>query len=249
MDQNALKEQTGKESVKYIKSGMIVGLGTGSTVKYMVDELGKQVQEGKIKDIIGVTTSNRTAKQARDLGITKDIIGVTTSNRTAKQARDLGITIKDIDDVDHIDLTIDGADEISDDFQGIKGGGGALLWEKIVANASNKVMWIVDESKLVHKLGAFPLPVEVIPFGSQHVFDRLEKKGYKPTWRMDGDKKFRTDENNYIIDLHLGEIDDPKALADELIHMVGIVETGLFLNRVNDVIVGTPEGPKVLHAR
>ena len=179
----------------------------------------------------------------------KDIIGVTTSNRTAKQARDLGITIKDIDDVDHIDLTIDGADEISDDFQGIKGGGGALLWEKIVANASNKVMWIVDESKLVHKLGAFPLPVEVIPFGSQHVFDRLEKKGYKPTWRMDGDKKFRTDENNYIIDLHLGEIDDPKALADELIHMVGIVETGLFLNRVNDVIVGTPEGPKVLHAR
>ncbi len=227
MDQNALKEQTGKESVKYIKSGMIVGLGTGSTVKYMVDELGKQVQEGKIKDIIGVTTSNRTAKQARDLGI----------------------TIKDIDDVDYIDLTIDGADEISDDFQGIKGGGGALLWEKIVANASNKVMWIVDESKLVHKLGAFPLPVEVIPFGSQHVFDRLEKKGYKPTWRMDGDKKFRTDENNYIIDLHLGEIDDPKALADELIHMVGIVETGLFLNRVNDVIVGTPEGPKVLHAR
>ena len=171
MDQNALKEQTGKESVKYIKSGMIVGLGTGSTVKYMVDELGKQVQEGKIKDIIGVTTSNRTAKQARDLGI----------------------TIKDIDDVDHIDLTIDGADEISDDFQGIK--------------------------------------------------------GYKPTWRMDGDKKFRTDENNYIIDLHLGEIDDPKALANELIHMVGIVETGLFLNRVNDVIVGTPEGPKVLHAR
>ena len=102
MDQNALKEQTGKESVKYIKSGMIVGLGTGSTVKYMVDELGKQVQEGKIKDIIGVTTSKRTAKQARDLGI----------------------TIKDIDDVDHIDLTIDGADEISDDFQGIKGGGG-----------------------------------------------------------------------------------------------------------------------------
>ena len=227
MNQDELKAQTGRESVKYIKSGMIVGLGTGSTVRYMVDELGKQVQEGKLTDIIGVTTSTRTAKQARDLGI----------------------TIKDIDDVDHIDLCIDGADEVSDDFQGIKGGGGALLWEKIVANASNKIIWIVDESKLVHKLGKFPLPVEVIPFGAQLIFNRLEKKGYNPSWRMDGDHKFLTDEKNYIIDLHLEEIDHPVELADELIHMVGLVETGLFLNRVNDVIVGTQDGPKVLHAR
>ena len=227
MNQDELKAQTGKESVKYIKSGMIVGLGTGSTVRYMVDELGKQVQAGKLTDIIGVTTSSRTTKQAESLGI----------------------TIKTLDDVDHPDRTIDGADEISDDFQGIKGGGGALLWEKIVANASNKVMWIVDQSKMVHQLGKFPLPVEVIPFGSQHVFARLEKKGYQPSWRMAGDQKYRTDENNYIIDLHLGQIDHPAALADELIHMVGVVETGLFLNRVNDVIVGTDEGPKVLHAR
>ena len=223
MNQDELKAQTGKESVKYIKSGMIVGLGTGSTVRYMVDELGKQIKEGNLTDIVGVTTSSRTAKQARDLGI----------------------TIKDIDDVDHIDLCIDGADEVSDDFQGIKGGGGALLWEKIVANASDKKIWIVDQSKLVHKLGKFPLPVEVIPFGAQLVFNRMEKKGYKPSWRMDGDQKFLTDEKNYIIDLHLGEIDHPMQLADELIHMVGVVESGLFLNRVNDVIVGT----KVLHAR
>ena len=227
MNQDELKAQTGRESVKYIKSGMIVGLGTGSTVRYMVDELGKQVQEGKLTDILGFTTSTRTAKQARDLGI----------------------TIKDIDDVDHIDLCIDGADEVSDDFQGIKGGGGALLWEKIVANASNKIIWIVDESKLVHKLGKFPLPVEVIPFGAQLVFNRLEKKGYKPSWRMDGDHKVLTDEKNYIIDLQLEEIDHPVELADELIHMVGLVKTGLFLNRVNDVIVGTQDGPKVLHAR
>lgn len=227
MNQDELKKQTGIESVKYIKSGMIVGLGTGSTVRYMVDELGKQVQAGKLTNIIGVTTSTRTTKQAESLGI----------------------TIKNIDDVDHIDLTIDGADEVSDDFQGIKGGGGALLWEKIVANASNKIVWIVDKSKLVHQLGKFPLPVEVIPFGSQLVFNRLEKKGYHPTWRMDGDQKFLSDEKNYIIDLHLGEIDHPEKLADELIHMVGIVETGLFLNRVNDVVVGTQNGPKILHAR
>jgi ribose 5-phosphate isomerase len=155
MNQDELKAQTGRESVKYIKSGMIVGLGTGSTVRYMVDELGKQVQEGKLTDIIGVTTSTRTAKQARDLGI----------------------TIKDIDDVDHIDLCIDGADEVSDDFQGIKGGGGALLWEKIVANASNKIIWIVDESKLVHKLGKFPLPVEVTPLWRPAVLQPAGKEG------------------------------------------------------------------------
>jgi ribose 5-phosphate isomerase A len=227
MNQDELKAQTGQESVNYIKSGMIVGLGTGSTVRYMVDELGKRVQAGKLTGITGITTSSRTAKQAKALGI----------------------TIKDIDEVDHIDLCIDGADEVSDDFQGIKGGGGALLWEKIVANASNKIIWIVDESKLVHQLGKFPLPIEVIPFGAQLVFNRLEKKGYKPSWRMDGDNKFLTDEKNYIIDLHLGKIDHPAQLADELIHMVGVVESGLFLNRVNDVIVGTQNGPKILHAR
>ena len=227
MNQDELKQQVGREAVNYIHPGMIVGLGTGTTVHCLVDALGEKMKAGQITDITCVTTSNRTTRQAEALGI----------------------PVKAIDDVDHIDLTIDGADEVSADFQGIKGGGGALLWEKIVANASDKVMWIVDQSKLVHKLGKFPLPVEVIPFGSQHVFNRLEKKGYKPTWRMDGDKKFRSDENNYIIDLHLEEIDHPAALADELIHMVGIVETGLFLNRVNDVIVGTDEGPKVLHAR
>ncbi|WP_283621236.1 ribose-5-phosphate isomerase RpiA [Limosilactobacillus avium] len=227
MNQDELKAQTGQESVNYIKSGMIVGLGTGSTVRYMVDELGKRVQAGELTGITGVTTSSRTAKQAKELGI----------------------TIKDIDEVDHIDLCIDGADEVSDDFQGIKGGGGALLWEKIVANASDKIIWIVDESKLVHQLGKFPLPIEVIPFGAQLVFNRLEKKGYKPSWRMDGDNKFLTDEKNYIIDLHLGKVDHPAQLADELIHMVGVVESGLFLNRVNDVIVGTQNGPKVLHAR
>ena len=226
MNQNELKALVGQAAVKFIEDGMIVGLGTGSTVRYMVDALGKRVQEEGL-----------------------NVIRVTTSNRTTAQAQSLGITIKDIDEVDHIDLCIDGADEVSDDFQGIKGGGGALLWEKIVANASNKIIWIVDESKLVHKLGKFPLPVEVIPFGAQLIFNRLEKKGYKPSWRMDGDHKFLTDEKNYIIDLHLEEIDHPVELADELIHMVGLVETGLFLNRVNDVIVGTQNGPKILHAR
>ncbi|HJF54072.1 MAG TPA: ribose-5-phosphate isomerase RpiA [Limosilactobacillus coleohominis] len=225
MDQNELKAQVGKEAVKYIQDGMIVGLGTGSTVRYMVDALGERVKNEGLK-----------------------IIGVTTSNRTTKQAESLGITIKDIDDVDHIDLCIDGADEVDDDFNGIKGGGGALLWEKIVNNASTKKIWIVDQSKLVPRIGDFGVPVEVIPFGSQHVFNTFEKKGYKPVWRMDGDHKYRTDENNFIIDIHLGQIDDPHALAEDLIHTVGVVEHGLFLNRVDDVIVGRDNGPEVLHA-
>ena len=225
MDQNELKAQVGKEAVKYIQDGMIVGLGTGSTVRYMVDALGERGKNEGLK-----------------------IVGVTTSNRTTKQAESLGITIKDIDDVDHIDLCIDGADEVDDDFNGIKGGGGALLWEKIVNNASTKKIWIVDQSKLVPRIGDFGVPVEVIPFGAQHVFNTFEKKGYKPVWRMDGDHKYRTDENNFIIDIHLGQIDDPHALAEDLIHTVGVVEHGLFLNRVDDVIVGRDNGPEVLHA-
>lgn len=225
MDQNELKAQVGQEAVKYIEDGMIVGLGTGSTVRYMVDALGERVKNEGLH-----------------------IVGVTTSNRTTEQAESLGITIKDIDDVDHIDLTIDGADEVDDDFNGIKGGGGALLWEKIVNNASTKNMWIVDQSKLVPRIGEFGVPVEVIPFGAQHVFNSFEKKGYNPQWRMDGDHKYRTDENNFIIDIKVGQIKDPHALAEDLIHTVGVVEHGLFLNRVNDVIVGRDNGPEVLHA-
>lgn len=225
-EQNKLKALVGQEAVKYVKDGMIVGLGTGSTVRYMVDALGKRVNDEGLQ-----------------------IVGVTTSTRTTKQAESLGITIKDLDAVDHIDLVIDGADEVSDDFQGIKGGGGALLWEKIVADASRKCMWIVDQSKMVHKLGAFPLPVEVIPFGSSHVFAKLDKLGMKPSWRMNGQEKYLTDQDNYIIDLHLGQIDNPAQLYEKLIHIVGVVEVGLFLNRVNDVIVGTENGPVVKHAR
>ncbi|KRL73100.1 ribose-5-phosphate isomerase RpiA [Ligilactobacillus saerimneri] len=227
MDQNQLKKLVGEKSVEWIEDGMIVGLGTGSTVKFMVDALGKRVQEEGL-----------------------NIIGVTTSNRTAEQARSLNIPLKSVDEVDHIDLTIDGADEISADFQGIKGGGAALLFEKIVATNSKKVMWIVDESKLSQQLGSFPLPVEVIPYGSQKVFERFEAKGLNPTFRKNADgSMLRTDSQNYIIDLHLKEIADPHTLADYLIKQVGVVEHGLFLDMVNTVIVGRQDGPEVLEAR
>lgn len=228
MNQDQLKKLVGEKSVEWIKDGMIVGLGTGSTVKFMVDELGRKIQAGNLKQIIGVTTSKVTAKQATELGI----------------------PLKSVDEVDHIDLTIDGADEISSDFQGIKGGGAALLFEKIVATNSTKNLWIVDQSKMVDKLGAFPLPVEVIPYGSQKIFERFEAKGFNPSFRKTADGGLLlTDSENYIIDLHLERIEDPHELASYLDHQVGVVEHGLFLDLVNTVIIGTENGPEVLEAR
>lgn len=222
--QDAMKKEAGIAAAQLVKDGMVAGLGTGSTVKFLVDELGRRVKEEGL-----------------------EFTGVTTSRRTQEQAEGYGIKIVDIDDVDRIDLTIDGADEVDANFNGIKGGGAALLWEKIVAVNSDKIVWIVDSSKVVDVIGKFPLPVEVIPFGWSHVFKRFEERGYKPVLRLDADgEPVRTDERNYVIDLHLERIDNPQELAEDLINTVGVVEHGLFLNMVNEVIVGDPEGPRVL---
>ncbi len=226
MTQDELKQLVGKAAVDFIEDGMTVGLGTGSTVKYMVDALGEKVKKQGI-----------------------NIVGVSTSKRTAEQATALGIEIKDVDEVDHIDLTIDGADQIDKNFQGIKGGGAAHLWEKIVAINSNKNMWIVDESKMADELGSFPLPLEVIPYGSKQLFKRLEAKGYHPEFRMANGKHVLTDSDNFVIDLHMGHISEPHELAKDLDSMTGIVEHGLFLDLVNTVIVGREDGPQILKAR
>lgn len=222
--QDALKKAAGIEAAKLINNGMIAGLGTGSTVRFLVDELGRRVQEEGLR-----------------------FTGVTTSRRTQEQAEGYGITIVDIDDVDRIDVTIDGADEVDSNFNGIKGGGAALLWEKIVAVNSDRIVWIVDESKVVDTIGKFPLPVEVIPFGAGQVIKKFEARGYKPVLRLDAaGQPVRTDENNYVVDLHLERIDHPEALAEDLITTVGVVEHGLFLNMVDTVIVGDPNGPRVM---
>ena len=222
--QDALKKAAGIEAAKLIHSGMIAGLGTGSTVRFLVDELGRRVKEEGL-----------------------EFTGVTTSRRTQEQAEGYGIKIVNIDDVDHIDVTIDGADEVDKNFNGIKGGGAALLWEKIVATNSNKIVWIVDESKVVDTIGKFPLPVEVIPFGAGQVVKKFEARGYKPVLRLDAEgHPVRTDENNYVVDLHLECIEHPEALAEDLINTVGVVEHGLFLHMVDQVIVGDPNGPRVL---
>ncbi|QBP18858.1 ribose-5-phosphate isomerase RpiA [Acetilactobacillus jinshanensis] len=226
MNQDALKQIAAREAVKFVKDDMVVGLGTGSTVKYMIQALGKRLREKNLH-----------------------IVGIPTSNRTARRARRAGIPIKNIDDIDHIDLTIDGADQVDKNYQGIKGGGIAHLWEKIVAINSTKNIWIVDETKLTNHLGSFPLPLEVIPYGSSQLFVRLKKMGYHPTFRMSHGRHILTHSRNYIIDLNLGQIDHPHHLSKQLDEMTGIVEHGLFLDIVNTVIVGHPDGPEIINAR
>jgi len=219
-----LKQMVGIESAKYVKDGMTVGLGTGSTAYFMVEEIGRRIKEE---------------------GLT--ITGVTTSKATEKQALGLGIPLKSIVEVDYVDITIDGADEISNDFQGTKGGGAALLFEKIVATNSKENIWIVDESKMVTHLGAFPLPVEVIPYGSEQIFKKMKENNLNPSFRLtETGEKLLTDSDNYIIDLHLEKIEAPTELAAWLDTQVGVVEHGLFLDITNRVIIGTSEGVKTI---
>ena len=218
-----LKEQVGIKAAEFVKDGMIVGLGTGSTAYYFVAELGRRIKEEGLK-----------------------ITAVTTSSVTYDQAESLGIPLKAIDDVEVVDVTVDGADEVDPQLNGIKGGGGALLMEKIVATNSKDCIWIVDESKQVETLGAFKLPVEVVQYGAENLFRRFEQKGYHPVFRLADDHRFVTDQGNFIIDLDLKVIKDTEALANELDHTVGVVEHGLFLNMISKVIVGTPDGPVII---
>ena len=221
-----VKQMVGEKAAEYVKDGMIVGLGTGSTAYYLVEALGRRVKEGLT------------------------ITGVTTSTRTKEQAKSLNIPLVDLNDVDKIDLTIDGSDEISEDYQGIKGGGGALLFEKLVANNSEKVIWIVDDSKMVKTLGAFPLPVEIVSFGYKQLFRLFESKKLQPELRLnDSKERYVTDGGHYIVDLHLNTIEDPKELATWLDGLTGVVEHGLFLDMVNTVIVGHEDSVEVLDVR
>ena len=220
-----LKKLAGIKAAEFVQSGMIVGLGTGSTAYYFVEEIGRRIKEEGLK-----------------------ITAVTTSSVTSKQAEELGILLKSIDDVDQVDVTVDGADEVDSAFNGIKGGGGALLMEKVVAVPTKHYIWVVDESKMVEKLGAFKLPVEVVQYGAEQLFRRFERAGYKPAFRQKDGQRFVTDMQNFIIDLDLGVIENPVEFAQELDHVVGVVEHGLFNQMVDKVIVAGKSGLQVLEA-
>ena len=222
MDQ---KKVAGYKAAEYVKDGMVVGLGTGSTAKHMVDAVGEMVKNGL------------------------KIQGVPTSKATEQQARELGIPLLNIDDVDHIDLAIDGVDEIDGDFNATKGGGAALFREKVVASLAKEIIWVMDESKLVDKLGAFPLPVEVLPYGYQIVFNKLKNYGFNPKMRMDGEELLRTDNGNYIIDLHTGAPVDVEDIRIKVNGIVGVLETGQFLKMCDRIIVGADDGARVIEAK
>ncbi|MEX0380022.1 ribose-5-phosphate isomerase RpiA [Leuconostoc sp. MS02] len=215
MSQELQKIIAARRAAEFVKNGMVVGIGSGSTIAHVVDALGERVVTEHLK-----------------------IVGVATSEKTRRNAAQLGIPMYNVDDVDKIDLTIDGADQIADDFSAIKGGGAALLWEKIVAFNSRENIWVVDATKRVSKLNQY-LPVEVIPYGSDQLFKRFQADGFHPTWRLDQNgNPVRTDSANFLIDLHLPIIESPRELGDELIKMVGVVEHGLFTDVVNRVVIG-----------
>ena len=218
-----LKKIAGIKAAEFVTDGMVVGLGTGSTAYYFVEEIGRRIKEEGLQ-----------------------ITAVTTSSVTTNQAQGLNIPLKSIDEVDEVDVTVDGADEVDRQFNGIKGGGGALLMEKVVATPTKQYIWVVDESKMVEKLGAFKLPVEVVQYGAEQVFRRFEKAGCKPSFREKDGQRFVTDMKNFIIDLDLGVIEDPIAFGRQLDLQVGIVEHGLFNQMVDKVIVAGQTGVQVL---
>lgn len=216
------KQLASEKSVEFIKNGMTLGLGTGSTVFFLVNKVAELVKSGL------------------------SVNCVSTSVQTTELAKSLGIKILGLDEVQKIDLTIDGADEVDENLNGIKGGGGALLFEKIVASNSDKVIWIVDSSKFVKKLGKFPLPVEVVPYGSKQLFHRFLDLGFNPVMRKNGKELNLTDSKNYIIDLNLDEIDDPIDLEVKIKMLPGVVEVGLFNNIADMIIIGKGESTEII---
>lgn len=213
------KDAAAKASLRYVNDGDIVGLGTGSTAAFMVRALAEKVRAGL------------------------KIVGIPTSKRTGELAASLGIAVTTLDEYQDINVTIDGADEFDSQLRLIKGGGGALLREKIVASASRKLVIIADSSKQASKLGRFPLPVEVIPFAEKLVARKIVAMGAQVKLREYAyGNPFVTDEGHYILDCHFGEIDDPEKIGSELRFMPGIVEHGLFLNMASVVVVGKADG-------
>lgn len=216
-----------KRAMDFVKPGMRLGLGTGSTAAWLVKLIGEEVRNNGLQ-----------------------IVAVATSDATAKLADQCGITVRSMDEVKWLDLTIDGADEFDPNLNLIKGGGAALLQEKIVATASDQMVVIADASKDVEILGRFPLPVEVVCFGwettkglIEEAISNMDLMGQRVTLRLDGNANaLLTDEGHYILDMHLGRIGNPRELSLILNQIPGVVETGLFLDIADAVVIGHVDG-------
>ena len=225
MSSDAFKIAAAQRALEYVESGMRLGLGTGSTAAKFVDLLGKKVADGL------------------------DVVCVATSQATQAQAEALGIRTATLDDLPFLDLTVDGADELDGDLRLIKGGGGALLREKIVATASGRMVVIADASKKVATLGAFPLPLEVVPFGltaTRNMITALAAdvgcEGDLNVRMLHGGKPFLTDGGNLILDCHFGRIEEPEELDEALKLIPGVVENGLFIGIADLAVIAGPDG-------
>jgi ribose 5-phosphate isomerase A len=224
-----LKRQAAARALEFVADGMKLGLGTGSTAKHFVDLLGEKVRAGL------------------------NVIGVPTSEATRIQAEQCGIRLTTLDDIDRLDLTVDGADEIDPALNAVKGGGGALLREKIVAAASDRMIVIADETKWVDVLGRFPLPVEVIPFGlaatqgaMARAFAESGNSGQMVVRNGKDGHVFVTDGGHWIVDAHLGRITEAPRLASLLNSIPGVVEHGLFIGLVSTAMLAGPQGIRVV---
>ncbi|MEP0945229.1 MAG: ribose-5-phosphate isomerase RpiA [Rhizobiaceae bacterium] len=228
----ALKTIAGRAALEFVQDGMRLGIGTGSTAEAFIKVLAPKVADGL------------------------NVIGVPTSERTRALCEQLNIPLTTLEQTPQLDLTIDGADEIDPALSLIKGGGGALLREKIVAAASKDMLVIADESKLVDPLGAFPLPIEVNPFGLaatrimiEHAADRLGLSGPLTLRMAQGDEPFVTDGGHYILDASFGRIVDPHTLSAALNAVPGVVEHGLFTGLAGRAIISNKDGARIVEAR
>lgn len=225
MDVERLKLEAAREGARRVVPGQVIGLGSGSTAELFLDALAERLRRGELDRVRGVPTSDATERRARSLGI----------------------PLTTLDEDPSLDLTVDGADEVDPDLNLLKGRGGALLREKIVARASARRVIIVDENKRVPRLGAkHPVPVEVLPFGWKAVEARIRDLGGTPVLRKSGSDPIRTDQENYLLDCRFGPIADPVGLARRLEGIPGVLGHGLFLGMADEVIVATGSGIEVL---
>lgn len=214
-----MKKNAAEKAVEYIQDGMKVGLGTGSTAYWAIVRIGERVKEGL------------------------NIEAVATSNASEKLAVEHGITLTPIQHIGRLDVTIDGADELDSQLRLIKGGGGALLREKITAYHSDRLLIVADESKSVISLGNFPLPVEIVPFAREWTFSALERLGCRAHFRIgESGNLYETDNGNYIVDCEFGIINSPEQLQQQLRGIPGVVEHGLFIGMADQAFIGRSDG-------
>ncbi|RDW22472.1 ribose 5-phosphate isomerase A [Oceanobacillus arenosus] len=216
------KKLAAEASIDFIKDGMVVGLGSGSTVNWMVRKLGEKVKQGL------------------------NIRGIPSSKKTERLALEVGVPLTDFASVDCIDIAIDGADEIDGNLNLLKGGGGSLVREKVVDVNADQFIVIIDQSKVVEELGELPLPIEVLQFGWEIIAKKIAELGGETVIRIKDEKRFISDNGNYILDCKFGKITKPEELHEKLKLLTGVVETGIFTNMVDKVIIGRKDEVEVL---